>query len=214
LAALEALCHACWPPVYAYIRRLGKDPEESRDLTQSFLAHQLASGAVAGARPERGRFRNYLLGALRHFLADAHDYALAWKRGGGREVVSLDALKSEESYGWEPADHRSPDQVFERHWALALMLRALHRLEEECRLSGKEHLFRSLKGFLTEGATDQTYPEAAAELGVTEANARMLVSRLRRRYGGLVRAEVSETLDAQADVDDELRYLLRLLRGE
>lgn len=170
LAALETLCQACWPPVYGYIRRLGKDPEESRDLTQAFFAHVLASGALAGARPERGRFRYYLLGALKHFLADAHDYALAWKRGGGREVVSLDALKSEESYGWEPADHRSPDQVFERRWALALMLRALNRLEEECRLSGKD--------------------------------------------GELVRAEVSETLGEQADLDDELRHLLRLLRGE
>jgi RNA polymerase sigma-70 factor (ECF subfamily) len=214
LAALETLCRACWPPVYAYIRRLGKDADQSRDLTQAFFAHLLANRSFAAAHPERGRFRSYLLGALKHFLADVHDRADAQKRGGGREILSLDALAAEETYSWEPSDESTPERIFERRWALTLMARALQRLEEECRLSGKAHLFASLKGFLTEGAAAQAYPDTARELGLTEANVRMMVTRLRRRYGELVRAEVAETLGAHADLDDEMRHLLRLLRGE
>ena len=214
LAALESLCRACWPPIYAYIRRLGHGAEDSRDLTQAFFAHLLASRSLAAAHPERGRFRSYLLGALKHFLADAHDRARAQKRGGDREILSLDALAAEETYSWEPADQLTPERLFERRWALTLMARALDRLEEECRLTGKAHIFATLRSFLSEGVGSKTYPEAAAELGLTEANVRMTATRLRRRYGELVRAEVVETLGTHADLDDELRHLLALLRAE
>ncbi|PYI82699.1 MAG: RNA polymerase subunit sigma-24 [Verrucomicrobia bacterium] len=171
-----AFVRACWPPIYAYIRRRGHDPEESRDLTQEFFAHLLANRSIAAAHPERGRFRSYLLGALKHFLADARDHDNAQKRGGGCEILSLDALSAEESYGWEPADELTPERLFERRWALTLMARALDRLEEECRLTGKAHLFTTLRGFLSEGGATKTYPEAAAELGLTEANVRMTVT--------------------------------------
>jgi RNA polymerase sigma-70 factor (ECF subfamily) len=212
LAALQTLCHAYWPPIYAYIRRLGRNLEESRDLTQAFFAHLLAMRSFAGADPERGRFRSYLLGALKHFLADLHERAHAAKRGGGREVLSLDGLAAEESYGWEPADHSTPERLFERRWALTLMARALDRLEEECRLTGKARLFATLKGFLSEGAAANSYPDAAAELGLTEANVRMTVTRLRRRYGELARVEVAETLGSRSELEDELRHLQALLR--
>ena len=183
-------------------------------MTQEFFAHLLAHQSLVAAQPERGRFRSYLLGALKHFLADAHDRARAQKRGGTREILSLEALAAEETYGWEPPDESTPDRLFERRWALTLMARALDRLEEECRLTGKAHFFATLKGFLSEGAAARTYPEAASELGLTEANVRMTVTRLRRRYGELVRAEVAETLGTHADLEDELRHLRALLRGE
>jgi RNA polymerase sigma-70 factor (ECF subfamily) len=212
-AALESLCRAYWPPIYAHIRRLGHDAEEARDLTQDFFARLLASRSLAAADPARGRFRSYLLGTLKHFLADANDHANARKRGGGLEILSLDALEGEASYAWEPADELTPEKLFERRWALTVMVRALQRLEEECRLSGKAPLFTALRGFLCESAPDKTYPEAATQLGLTEASVRVTVTRLRRRYAELVRAEVAETLGSHADLDDELRHLVRLLRG-
>lgn len=211
-AALEILCRACWPPIYAFVRRAGHDAEDALDLTQGFFAHLLASGAIAHAVPDRGRFRSYLLGALKHFLADARDRARAEKRGGGREILSLDAAAGEESYAWEPVDARTPETLYERRWALNLLARALERLEEECRLSGKGRLFATLRGFLAEQSAARTYPEAATDLGLTEANVRMTVSRLRRRYGELLRAEVAETLGAGADPDDELRHMLERLQ--
>lgn len=212
-AALETLCRAYWPPVYAYVRRSGQGAEDARDLTQSFFAHLLASRTLAAASPHRGRFRSYLLGTLKHFLADARDHARAQKRGGACEILSLDAVAAEDSYGWEPADETTPARLFERRWAFTVMTRALHRLEEESQLSGKAHVFERLKSFLSEGAATKNYPEAAAELGLTEANVRMIVTRLRRRYGELVRAEVVETLGSHGDLEDELRHLLALLRG-
>lgn len=210
--ALESLCRAYWPPIYAYIRRTGYDGEQSRDLTQQFFVRVIEGGLLAGATPERGRFRSYLLGALKHFLADFQDWSQAQKRGGGREVFSLDAMEGESSYCWEPADDRTPDKLFERRWALTVMVRALQRLEEECRLAGKGRLFASLRGFLSESGPDKTYPEIAGDLGMTEAGTRMAVARLRRRLGEFVRAEVAETLGTHADLEDELRHLLHLLR--
>lgn len=210
-AALETLCRACWPPIYAFIRRLGYPPEDARDLTQGFFTQILSRKSIAAARPARGRFRSYLLGALKHYLADVREASRAAKRGGDVQILPLETQGEEESYGWEPADEHTPERLFERRWALALLARALARLEEECRLTGKADLFATLRGFLSEGATATTYPEAAQALNLTEANARMTVARLRRRYGELIRAEVAETLGDHAELEDELRYLLSVL---
>jgi RNA polymerase sigma-70 factor (ECF subfamily) len=211
--ALERLCRTYWPPVFAYVRRLGHGTEESRDLTQAFFEDLLTCRSFATASPGLGRFRSYLLGALKHFLADAHDHARAQKRGGNCEILSLDALGAEETYAWEPASDSTPERLFERRWALTLMARALDRLEEECRLTGKAHVFGILRGFLSDGVETKTYPDAASELSLTEANVRMTVSRLRRRYGELVQAEVAETLGTHAELEDELRHLQAVLRG-
>jgi RNA polymerase sigma-70 factor (ECF subfamily) len=170
-----------------------------------------SSSTCSPASWSRSRGPNsYLLGALKHFLVDAHDHARAKKRGGDREILSLDALVAEETYGWEPTDEWTPDRLFERRWALTLISSALKRLEEECRLTGRAHIFATLFGFLSHNATAKTYPQAA-ELGISEANTRMTVTRLRRRYGELIRAEILETLEDRADLDDELRYLRSLL---
>lgn len=211
--ALETLCRACWPPIYSHIRRCGHDADHARDLTQGFFAHLLARKSFAAAQSERGRFRSYLLGALKHYLADVHAAERAIKRGGGVEFVAFETKSAEASYAWEPVDEVTPDQLFERRWALSLLTRALARLEEECRLTGKAPLFETLRGFLSEGSATTSYPQAAQVLGLTEANVRMTVSRLRRRYAELVRAEVTETLVDPADLDDELRHLRTLLVG-
>jgi len=211
--ALESLCAGYWPPVYAHLRRAGHNGDDASDLTQEFFARLLAASTLNNADAAQGRFRSYLLGALKHFLADERDRANAQKRGAGREILSLDATTGEESYAWEPVDNRTPDQIFDRRWALALMARALNRLEEECSLAGKAALFTRLKDFLTEGTTAATYPEVADALGMTEANVRMTVTRLRRRYGELIRAEVARTVGSPREVEDEMRYLLQVLRS-
>jgi RNA polymerase sigma-70 factor (ECF subfamily) len=210
--ALESLCAAYWPPVYAHLRRAGRNGDDASDLTQEFFARLLAGDTLNHADAARGRFRSYLLGALKHFLADQHDRTSAQKRGGGRGIFSLDAIAGEDSYTWEPMNGRTPDQLYERRWALALMARVLKRLEEECSLAGKAVLFTRLKGFLTDGTTAATYPEVAAALDMTEANVRMTVTRLRRRYGELVRAEVARTVGSPEEVEDEMRHLLQVLR--
>lgn len=212
--ALNRLCRAYWPPIYAYVRRAGYRVEDARDLTQDFFARLLAQRSLVAADPEKGRFRSFLLGALKHFLADARDRASAQKRGGGKSFISLDAEVGESSYSWEAVDDQTPEHLFERRWALTVMARAMQQLEEECRLAGKVVLFASLKGFLSEGAARKTYPDAAAELGLTEANVRMIVTRLRRRYGQIIRREVAQTVGSEDEADDELRHLLKVLRGE
>jgi DNA-directed RNA polymerase specialized sigma24 family protein len=210
--ALEALCRIYWPPTYAAIRRAGHSPENACDLTQDFFAILLTAGFLPGADQSRGRFRTYLLGALKHFLADARDHALAKKRGGDRIILSIDALQAEQSYAWEPIDTLTPDRLFERRWALTVLARAMSRLEEECALSGKDHLFRVLKPFLSDSAGTASYPEAATALQQTEASLRMTVTRLRRRFAELIRVEVLETVHSAAEAEDELRHLLEILR--
>ena len=134
--ALETLCRAYWPPIYAYVRRAGHNPEDARDLTQSFFTDFIANNSVARADPKRGRFRSYLLGALKHFLADIHDRTTAQKRGGDKGFISLDANTGESNYALEPADEHPPEKLFQRRWALTVMARAMERLEEEWRLGG------------------------------------------------------------------------------
>jgi DNA-directed RNA polymerase specialized sigma24 family protein len=210
--ALEALCRIYWPPAYAAIRRAGHSPENACDLTQDFFATLLARGFLPGADPSRGHFRGYLLGALKHFLADARDRESAQKRGGDRIILSIDALQAEESYAWEPIDTLTPDRLFDRRWALTVIARATSRLQEECTLSGKDHLFSVLKPFLNDSTNTPGYPQAAAALQQTEASVRMTVTRLRRRFAELIRAEVTETVHSPAEAEDELRSLLQILR--
>jgi DNA-directed RNA polymerase specialized sigma24 family protein len=212
LPALEALCRTYWPPTYAAIRRAGHSPENACDLTQDFFTSLLTNGFLPNADQSRGRFRAYLLGALKHFLADARDRDLAKKRGGDRMILSIDALQAEQSYTWEPIDTLTPDRLFERRWALTILARAMSRLEEEFALSGKDHLFGTLKAFLSDTAGAASYPEAAVALQQTEASLRMTVTRLRRRFAELIRAEVLETVRSPAEAEAELRHLLQILR--
>jgi RNA polymerase sigma-70 factor (ECF subfamily) len=210
-AALEALCRAYWPAIYAHIRRLGNGPEEARDLAQGFFCRLLEKNWLEEANRERGRFRTFLLAALKHFMANEWRRAQAQKRGGGRILISLDALSSEEGHSWEPADARTPDQLFDYRWALAVLEQATARLEEECRLGGKVRQFAVLKSFLGGGAEGVTYAGAAAELGTTEAAAKMAATRLRRRFRTLLRTVIADTVGSEGEVEDELRHLVKVL---
>jgi RNA polymerase sigma factor (sigma-70 family) len=210
--ALEKLCQTYWYPLYAYVRRCGVDTHGAEDLTQEFLARFLAGNHVAKASPAKGRFRFYLLSALKHFLSDTWDHQRRLKRGGGQTVVSLDGPVGEARYRLEPRDNSSPDRIFERRWALTLLEQVLSRLEQEYRDAGKSALFHRLKGFLTDEESS-AYPQAARDLEMSEGALRVAVHRLRRRYGEVLRLEIAHTVADPDEVAEEMRHLRESLRG-
>ena len=211
--ALGELCRTYWYPLYAYVRRPGKTKEDAEDLVQGFFARFLEKNYLEGLAAERGRFRAFLLAALKHFLANAHDRAQAQKRGGGTEPLPLDWQDADARYHLDPPDPASPDRAFDRRWALALLERVVTRLRDECAAEGKAHLFEQTKGFLMVGEAVIPYPRAAAELAMEEGAVRVAVHRLRQRYRGILRDEIAQTLDDPAQVAEELRALQAALAG-
>jgi RNA polymerase sigma factor (sigma-70 family) len=212
-AALENLCRAYWYPLYAYVRRRGSSPEDAQDFTQSFFARLSERDLLSRASPQRGRFRSFLLTALQNFLADEHDRANARKRGAGQPLISLDALDGEARYALEPADDLSPDKLFERRWATTVLEQAWTSLEREYTAEGKADLFRELRRFNSASESAPGYAEAAGNLGLPENSVKSLVHRMRRRYRALLRAEIAHTVADPAEIDEEIRYLLRVLEG-
>jgi RNA polymerase sigma factor (sigma-70 family) len=211
--ALEKLCHTYWPPIYAFVRRQGHNPHDAEDLTQEFFARVLAKNYFAGADRTRGRFRSFLLGSLKHFLANEWDKARAQKRGGGQPVISIDTASVETSCGFEPADNVTPEKIFERRWALTLLDQVLRRLREEYIRDGREKLFDELKPTLTEASRTVRYAEIAARLETSEGAVKVAVHRLRQRYRELLRAEIADTVADPGEIEDEIRNLFAALSG-
>ncbi len=207
-AALEALCGAYWYPLYAFIRRRGHDPDAAADLVQGLFTHLLEHGSFAKADPRRGRFRTFLLAVCRNFLSDQHERRQAQKRGGGFAVASIDRSGAEGRYRQEPADTLTPDRLFERAWAVALLERVLGQLRREYELAGKGSLFERLEPTLAGGSEAEPLEAIAAALASTEGAVQVAAHRLRRRYRELVRAEIAATIDDPAEVDDEMRASL------
>jgi len=207
--ALEALCESYWYPLYACVRASGHDADAARDLTQEFFAQLLEKGFLEGVRPEAGRFRSFLLASLKHFLSHERDKVRALKRGGGASFISLDTPAAEDRFTLEPADHLTPEQVFERRWALTVLDHALERLQQERAVRGEDDRFQRLRQFLTGQEPHQAYREVAAELAMTEDAVKASVHRLRRQLGRLLREQIAETVARPDDVDEEVRYLLR-----
>ncbi len=210
-AAREKLCRTYWYPLYAYVRRRGYSPEDAQDLTQEFLARFLSGQSISRADQRRGRFRSYLLGAFNHFLSDECDRSHRIKRGGQVCQIPMDAVSGEARYALEPADERSPDWLFERRWALALLDGVYRQLQQEYEATGKERLFARLSGFLTGGVEEESYRLKAEELGMTEGAARVAVHRLRQRYGELFRQAVADTVEHPEEIADEMRHLVSVL---
>jgi RNA polymerase sigma-70 factor (ECF subfamily) len=209
--ALETLCHIYWPPLYAYIRRRGINNVEAQDLTQAFFAELLDKDYLLQATPERGRFRSFLLAACQHFLSKEWAKARAQKRGGGRAPLSLDFASAEQRLALEPAAGRTPEQEYERQWAVTLLRQVLTQLEQECTRTGKGELFAALKPFLLGEHGGATYATAAEHLAITAAAVKMAASRLRRRYRELLREAIAQTVSTPQDVDDEIRQLFAAL---
>ena len=209
-AALERLCRTYWYPLYAYIRRQGYSPEDAQDLTQEFFARLLARDSLAQVGPQKGKFRSFLLAALRHLLSDQRDLARAVKRGGGAEVFSLDALEAEARYRLEPVERLDAEKLYERRWAMTLLEQALNRLRDESAVAGKAKLFEALRS-LVAGESDVTCGEAASELGLSESAVRSALHRLRERYRALVREEIAHTVADPAEIEAEIRHLIMVL---
>lgn len=205
--ALATLCETYWYPVYALIRRGGAGPADAEDLTQAYFARFLEKRFLEDVRPEKGRFRSFLLVSVRNFLHNERDRERALKRGGGKRPLALHGEDGELRYEREPVDSVTPEVLFEKAWVRALLDRALARLEAEADRDLRGGRFARLRSFLTGDGPEATYAELAAEWGVGESAVRVAVHRLRRRFGALLREEVARTVD-EADVEGEIRYLL------
>jgi RNA polymerase sigma factor (sigma-70 family) len=211
--ALAYLCKAYWYPLYAYARRRGCTPHDAQDMTQDFFARLLEGNWVAQADRQRGRFRSFLLAAMKHFMANEWNKARTLKRGGGQPLLSLDEVSAEQRYKLEPVDPATPERLFERRWALTLLEGVLTRLEDEYRREGKEVWAEILRPALTTDRGALDYAEMARKLGVAETAARVAVHRLRQRYRQLIRAEVAGTVASPEEVDAEMRHLFEVLAG-
>jgi RNA polymerase sigma factor (sigma-70 family) len=209
--ALEALCQSYWPPLYAFVRRQGCDPEEARDLVQAYFAELLEKKFLKGVDPESGRFRSFLLVSLRHFLSHERERARALKRGGATLTISLDTASTPALRG-RAVDDLTPEQVFERQWALTVLERALGRLRLAARDAGTENQFEALKPYLTGDAGRTPYAAVGERLGMSEGAVKAGVLRLRRRFGRALREEIAETVSDPDDVDDEIRRMLLVIR--
>jgi RNA polymerase sigma factor (sigma-70 family) len=212
-AALGTLCGNYWYPLYAFVRREGHGPEDAADLTQEFFSRLMTPGALAGVDRAKGRFRSFLLGSMRHLIANEWNRAQRQKRGGGSAHFSLDALAAEERYELEPADDLSPDKVFERRWAEAVLDRVTRRLQEEFTSAGIARRFDELKVFLLSGDEPPSYAESAARLEMTEGAVRTAIHRMRQRYGELFREEIAQTVASPQEVEEELRHFVAVLAG-
>jgi RNA polymerase sigma-70 factor (ECF subfamily) len=213
-SALSELCEAYYAPVLTFIRQSGRQDEAARDLTQEFFARLLAGRGLDTVQQGRGRFRSFLLGAVKHFLADQHDRAQAAKRGGGQTVVSIEAGTgtgtTTELQIPDPAGP-VPDTVFDRQWAVTLVERALDVLSAELASVRKAEQFDTLKPWLLGELDTLSQADAARQLGLTEGAAKVAIHRLRKRFRALVKAEIAQTVNDAAQVQDELRYLLEVL---
>jgi RNA polymerase sigma-70 factor (ECF subfamily) len=212
-AALATLCASYWPPVYAFLRRRGTEASRAEDLTQGFFARLIERDGLVAADRERGRFRSFLLGALRNFLAHEREHEQALKRGGGARAVSLDAdvLRTlEGELAFEPATPTTPEREFERGWAAAVLERARARLAEEQAAAGRGVQWRVLEPYLAAADERGHVAALAASLALSENAVRVALHRLRRRFGELVRDEVRETV-GPGEVEDEVAELLRAL---
>lgn len=205
--ALEELCRTYWFPLYVYVRRHTPTREDAEDLTQAFFARFLEKNYLEKLSSQKGKFRAFLLAALKHFLANEWDRASTQKRGGGVMPLSLDWQNADARYQIEPVDNLSPDKIYDRTWAITLLQRVLARLHDENATEDKSRLFAQIKPFLTVGAGAVPYGEAAARLNLSEGAVRVAVHRLRRRYRELLREEISQTLSDTSEIADEMRTL-------
>jgi RNA polymerase sigma-70 factor (ECF subfamily) len=209
--ALGTLCQTYWYPLYAYVRRQGYDTHQAEDYTQAFFTRMLEKHGLGVADPKRGKFRSFLLSALKHFLANELDRAHAKKRGGDRKILSLDIGDAERRYEVEATPQVSAEKLFDRSWALTVLQRAMDRLQSEQQERDKQELFEQLKVYLTAEKGSVPHAEMAEKLNMTPTAVRVAVHRLRKRYRELLREEISQTVVDKHQVNEEIRDLFKAL---
>lgn len=211
--ALEQLCRAYWFPLYAYVRRQGLSPEDAQDLTQAFFERFLERGYFALADPERGRFRTFLLTSLKHFLTEEWRRTNRQKRGGGLALVPFATEDAEGRYAAHPLDELSPDRLYDRRWAEAMLERVMARLAKDYESTGRTAVYSQLQQFLWGGQAEVSYADIGAKLAMSQGAVKVAVHRLRQRFRDLLRAEAAKTVRAPDQVEEELKHLLAAFAG-
>lgn len=209
-AALEKLCQTYWYPLYAFVRRQGYSPADAEDLTQAFFERVLEKDYFAGVDRTKGRFRAFLIAALKHFLSDCRDHARAVKRGGRVTIIHLDALTAEVRYKLEPAESGAPESSYDRDWAITVVDNAVTRVRDEWSKNGKADLFECLKFELKGVAERESHAAIAGRLNKTESAIKSEAFRLRKQFRAMLREEVQNTVAGLCDIDDEIRFLARV----
>lgn len=211
-SALQALCQTYWYPLYTFVRRQGNDANAAADLTQAFFADLLQREDLKKVDPSFGKFRSFLLAALKHFLMNQWDKARAQKRGGGKSPLSLDFGEADNRYRLEPSHARTPELIYEKQWAKTLLERVTDTLRSEYAGRGKAHQFDKLKKFLGGKNSEETLGEAAHQLSMSEVAVKVAVHRMRQKFGELLRLEIENTVSTPEEVDTEIQHLFDVFR--
>ncbi|MFK7820365.1 MAG: RNA polymerase sigma factor [Planctomycetaceae bacterium] len=206
-SALQELCQAYWYPLYTYVRRQGNDADAAADLTQAFFADLLQRDDLKKVDPDRGKFRSFLLAAMKHFLINQWDKGRAQKRGGGRALLSLDFGEADIRYRREPSHAETPELLYQKQWVKALLERVTDALGSEFADRGKAHQFDTLKKFLGGKNNEGTLAEAAGQLSMSEVAVKVAVHRMRQRFGEILRADIANTVSTAEEVDSEIQQL-------
>ena len=212
-AALEELCQSYWPPLYSYLRRRGHDAADAQDLTQGFFLRLIERGDIRAADPARGRFRGFLLTALKRYAINEHERATAARRGGPKVRLTLDFDQAERTYALDMREQDTPDRVFDRKWAGIAIDRAIQRVRDECVDARQAAVTERLLPYLTHAGELPSYRDVAGDLVITEGAVKVGVHRLRQRFGAMLRLEIGETVLAPDEIEDEMRELLRAVSG-
>jgi len=207
--AVAKLCENYWYPLYYYVRRQGHGPEDAEDLTQQFFARLLEKNYLSKASRDRGKFRSFLLGSMKHFLVNEWKRTGRLKRGGGQSFISFDFFRAESRYTFEPVS--APEYAYEKQWAVALVEQVIKGLTHEYGAMGKGALYAELKGFIWGEESSASYAEIGCRLNMAEGAVKVSVHRLRQRFSALLRAEVANTVSGSEEIDDELRHLIAVL---
>lgn len=205
--ALDELCQRYWYPLYAFVRRQGHNATEAQDLTQEFFARLLEKQWLDAAKRERGKFRTFLIIAMKRFLANEWKQSQRLKRGGGTPILSLDELEAEERFSHEPCTEEDASLLYDRGWALTLLDRSLQQVEQE----QDPEKFEILKPCLIAAKGEFDCTKAAQKLGMSEGTTRVAVHRLRKRYREIFRQEIAQTVAKPEDIDDEVRHLIKVI---
>ncbi len=212
-AALEKLCRAYLPPIFAFVRREGYSLHEAEDLTQEFFFRLLSAESFADVSPEKGRFRSWLIGALKHFLLNEWRRGMTQRRGSGVVPISLDSLEPGLRQAYEPRDDETPELAYDRRWVETIIARVNGRLRREYELAEQPERWESLKVYLLQGTDAPSYADTAAALAISESAVKSAVFKLRKRFSHFLHHEISQTVSDPSEVEDELRALLQTLRG-
>ena len=210
--ALQELCQTYWYPLYTYVRRQGNDANTAADLTQAFFADLLQREDLKKVDPSLGKFRSFLLAALKHFLLNQWDKAKAQKRGGGKSPLSLDFGEADDRYRLEPSHDQTPDVIYQKQWAKTLLDRVTASLRSEFAGRGKAHQFDKLQKFLSGKNSEETLGDVAGQLSMTEVAVKVAVHRMRQRFGEILRIEIANTVSSEEEIDAEIQQLFDVFR--